>query len=83
MVVTWAIGDPSNSILSKTQIWFFEQKTGSTHCRNVPLTRYGAIEDWPADFFDQSQKESERIVIKAMERRKIERDQRRQDRNDP
>ena len=56
------LSDPTNTVLNSTQIWFLEQKTEATTCRNVPLTRYGAIEDWPEDFFHQSQKETERIV---------------------
>lgn len=67
------VNDRSNTILDNTKIYFFEQKDGATACRSVPLTRFGAIEDWPDDFFDQSQKESERIVMSAMARRREER----------
>ncbi len=66
------VGDLSNVILGKTAIYFFEQRDGETSCKRVPLNRYGAVEDWPDDFFDQSQKESERIVLKAMQRRRAE-----------
>ncbi|QRM27881.1 DUF3696 domain-containing protein [Microvirga sp. VF16] len=69
------VSDFNNTIINDTKIYFFEQKDGATKYRDVPLTRYGAIDDWPKDFFDQSQKESERIVMKALERRRVERAQ--------
>lgn len=67
------VSDLEDKLLQDTKIYFFEQRSGNTQCRDIPLTRYGVIEDWPDDFFDQSQRESERIVMKALERRKIER----------
>ncbi len=67
-------GDMRDEVVKNTKIYFFEQKNGETSCRDVVVNRYGAIENWPDDFFDQSQKESERIVLSAIERRKHERD---------
>jgi hypothetical protein len=59
------VTDPTNTVLNIRRFGFLNKKTGPTTYRNVPLTRYGAIEDWPEDFFHQSQKETERIVIKG------------------
>jgi hypothetical protein len=38
----------------------------------VPVSRYGAIEDWPKDFFDQGPQETEGILHAAREKRKME-----------
>lgn len=67
--------DRSDKVLNSTKIYFFERKEGATKFRDIKLNRYGAIEDWPDDFFDQSQKESEHIVLQALSRRKAEKSQ--------
>ena len=65
--------DTTGNVLNNSKILFFEQKSGSTEFRDVQLSKYGAIEDWPKDFFDQSQEEAERIVLKGIERMRDER----------
>jgi AAA ATPase domain/Protein of unknown function (DUF3696) len=66
------VDDQTDKILNKIKLYFFEQERGVTSYRQVMLTKFGAIKDWPKDFFDQSQKESERIVMSALKRRKRE-----------
>jgi hypothetical protein len=39
----------------------------------VEATKYGAIPDWPLDFFDQSQFETEQILQAAVNKRAAER----------
>jgi predicted ATPase len=68
--VAEAEGDRLTRIL---RIYFTERVEGETKCRPVQVTQYGAIPDWPADFFDQSQFETEHILQAAMEKRTAER----------
>lgn len=64
--------DASDRLIKETKIYFLEQKLEGTELRTVELTNYGAIEDWPENFFDQSQAESERIILAALKRRQLE-----------
>ena len=66
--------DDSDLLLDSTKIFFFSQQTGVTTYREIAVNEYGAIEDWPDDFFDQSQKQSEQITMKALERRRLNRE---------
>jgi predicted ATPase len=58
-----------DTISSKINIYFTEKTGGRTVCRPVELTEYGAVRNWPADFFDQTQNEVERILRAAQEKR--------------
>jgi predicted ATPase len=64
-----AAGD---SLTSEVKLYFTERSTGDTLCRNSEISQYGAIVNWPEDFFDQSQIETERILRAAREKRKNE-----------
>ena len=64
--------DESDDLQNNVGLFFFSQLEGRTNVSRVNVTRYGAIPDWPDDFFDQSQKEAARIVEKALERRVAE-----------
>jgi predicted ATPase len=55
-----------------SKLYFVERHGGTTSCRAVDITKYGAIIDWPTDFFDQSQVEAERILFAAGKKRKDE-----------
>lgn len=50
-------------------IYFTERSGGSTYCRPVTVNRYGAINDWPKDFFEQSQMELKTIIEAASKKR--------------
>jgi len=67
--------DWSNRIHESIKIYFFEKKRGYTSVSEVGVNRYGSIDDWPKDFFDQSQIANEEIVLMALRRRKAEREQ--------
>lgn len=54
-------------------IYFAEREFGQTKFRPVEVSRFGAILDWPADFFDQSQLETSRILEAAARKRQRER----------
>jgi predicted ATPase len=62
------------SLTSLLKIYFTERVGGETKCRAVEVTKYGAIPNWPQDFFDQSQYETEQILQAATEKRAAERD---------
>jgi predicted ATPase len=68
--VAEAQGDALTRLL---KIYFTERENGQTTCRPVEVTKYGAIPDWPKDFFDQSQSETEHILQAATIKRAAER----------
>ncbi len=59
----------NDSLVNLCRIYFVERKSGESICRQVRVTEFGAIADWPADFFDQSQSETERIILAASKKR--------------
>jgi predicted ATPase len=68
-----ARGDQLNA---QIKIYFTEKVQGNTKCRPVVLTPYGAIKDWPSDFFDQSNSETELILSAAQKKLNDERNRR-------
>ncbi|OQW90392.1 MAG: hypothetical protein BWK78_07135 [Thiotrichaceae bacterium IS1] len=63
--------DDSLNALLKT---YFVEKTGlESSFREVSVNEYGAINDWPEGFFDQSLSEVEAILMAAMSKRKARR----------
>ncbi|MHC4047498.1 AAA family ATPase [Bradyrhizobium sp. 23AC] len=71
---------PGEQLTSMTKLYFVERCGDTTNCRSVDITRYGAVLDWPADFFDQSQVEAESILMAASAKRAEERRQKKGDR---
>ncbi|SMO64135.1 AAA family ATPase [Paracoccus laeviglucosivorans] len=64
------ITEPDGEKLNnKLRTYFFSQSDGCTTLRPVEFSKYGAVIDWPDDFFDQSQKQSAHILKAAMARR--------------
>ncbi|MGE6762332.1 DUF3696 domain-containing protein [Corallococcus interemptor] len=59
-----------DTLSSSTTIYFAEKENGLSKYRPVPINEYGAIINWPAGFFDESQKESETLLRIAMEKRR-------------
>ena len=53
-------------ILQELGIYFVQLKDGVSQFRLVEPNEYGAILDWPNDFFDETGKESEEIIIAAL-----------------
>ena len=53
-------------ILQALGIYFVELKDGISQFSLVKPNEYGAILDWPNDFFDETGKESEEIIIAAL-----------------
>jgi predicted ATPase len=54
-------------------IFFTEKTGGKTSIRSVVVNRYGAIQDWPKDFFDTSHLETQHIITAAQQKLKRER----------
>ena len=55
--------------LALSQYIFSKCKMGRTKFRNVEINEYGAILDWPAEFFDQAADETEQIIAAAAAKR--------------
>lgn len=62
-----------NSINDKCKIYFIEKDDGISKFREVAINNYGAIIDWPDDFFDQSDSEVSNILMEASKKKKEER----------
>lgn len=58
-------------------LYFVERVNGETDLRPSLMSRFGAINDWPSGFFDESQTEAESIVLAASEKRQREKVRRR------
>jgi len=68
-----AAATTENELNSLTKIYFVEKPSLSSNFREVVVNEYGAIPDWPEDFFDQSQKQAEEILRAAAMKRKANR----------
>lgn len=68
-----AARDTSNALQRLFSLYFIEKEAGHSKFRQVHINEYGAIDDWPRGFFDQSPQEAERILRAAMEKRKSRR----------
>lgn len=53
-----------------SKIYFVEKENGNSNFRAVKINKYGAITDWPAGFFDQSQQQAEAILKAALNKKK-------------
>ncbi|MBL8595284.1 MAG: DUF3696 domain-containing protein [Devosia sp.] len=63
---------PGDVLNERVKIFFTEKVKGQTRCREVKLSRYGSVLDWPPDFFDQAQTETESILRAAQKKRNDE-----------
>lgn len=63
---------PEDTLSERVKIYFTQKVDDQTVCREIRLTKYGAIVDWPDDFFDQSEAETEAILKAAQLKRKKE-----------
>jgi predicted ATPase len=62
-----------DALVDTIKIYFTDRAGGETSCRAVDVSRYGAIPDYPPDFFDQSQAETEAILQAARTKRAVDR----------
>lgn len=63
---------PGNELGDQVRVYFTQKTGGVTHCREVKITKFGAVLDWPQDFFDQSLDETEHIIRAAQKKRSVE-----------
>lgn len=59
-----------STIKEKLGIYFVSLEQGQSSFRKVELNEFGAILDWPDGFFDESQREAEKILLAAVQKRK-------------
>lgn len=60
------------SIASASKVYFVSNAGAGSEYRDVAINKYGAVLDWPDDFFDQSQRQSEEILMAAARKRQQE-----------
>jgi len=60
-------------VLSRSKVYFVNKHDGVSDFVDVKVTKYGAIEKWPDDFFDQTQNEVERILLAGSNKKRLER----------
>jgi predicted ATPase len=54
---------PNDDILKdKSKIYFVEKYEGISMLRSIDIDKYGALSDWPEDFFDESQISTDKII---------------------
>jgi predicted ATPase len=63
---------PGSELTNLSKLYFVERENGITACRPIDISRYGSIHEWPVDFFDQTQEETESIVMAATSKRALE-----------
>ncbi|TNS62754.1 AAA family ATPase, partial [Escherichia coli] len=49
--------DLDNNYLKKSALYFINKVNGISEFQNININKYGAIPEWPEDFFDQTDKE--------------------------
>ncbi len=59
----------SVEVLNLVKLYFTEKSKGATICRNVELTEFGGITNWPNEFFDESTQASSKILKAASAKR--------------
>ena len=64
-----------NPWVEAVKMYFVERPPEGSTFREVTVNEYGAVMDWPEGFFDQSQQEAEAILIAAVRKRKMQREQ--------
>jgi predicted ATPase len=56
--------------LDKSSLYFISKNDTGSIFKEVEINNFGAIPEWPADFFDQTDKEIEKILMEASKKRK-------------
>jgi predicted ATPase len=64
-----AAASADDEVSKKIVMYFVEKPADTSVFRRVIVNEYGAIADWPAGFFDQSQSEAEAILKAATRKR--------------
>lgn len=64
----------ANPWVEAVKMYFVEKAEQGTSFRAVNVNEFGAIQDWPEGFFDQSQRETEAILRAAASKRRAKRE---------
>ncbi len=66
------VEDPDDELLKLVKVVSAERdsESGETQYRDLDLTPYGEIEDWPKGFFDQAAEDEREIIRGALKKRK-------------
>ncbi|MNG05036.1 hypothetical protein D3C84_882080 [compost metagenome] len=63
----------NTEISQNSSLYFISKENGLSNFVNVNINEYGAISEWPKDFFDQTDREIETIMMAAARKKKMER----------
>ncbi|WP_255420285.1 DUF3696 domain-containing protein [Pantoea sp. 3_1284] len=58
----------------ETSLYFITKEKGYSEFQPVSINKYGSVIEWPKDFFDQTDREIERILYEASLKRKREKE---------
>ena len=64
-----------NNLSNISSLFFISKKQGVSDFKNVTISEYGGITDWPKDFFDQTQHEVERILLAGITKKRANKKQ--------
>jgi len=59
------VQDAEGLYLDKSALYFINKIKGVSDFHSIIINKYGAIPEWPDDFFDQTDKEVEKILMEA------------------
>ena len=62
----------NDDLMNKSSLYFINKDSGVSDFVKVEINRFGAIPNWPKEFFDQSEREIEKILIAASKKNKSE-----------
>jgi predicted ATPase len=64
--------DTTNRVQQTVGLLFAERANGSTEYRQVETNEFGGLENWPANFFDQSAEEAQELLRAAVKKRRAQ-----------
>jgi len=62
---------PADAIPTITRLYFVERMNGKSSYRPIRLNEFGAMDNWPAGFFDEAQRQVEQILRAAIGKRRM------------
>lgn len=64
--------EKSENIVNNNSMFFITKEDGYSNFSKVEVNKYGNVIDWPIDFFDQTDREIENILMEAAKKSKKE-----------
>lgn len=68
------VQNEKNKLENLSSIYFVKKINSLSVFENIDINQYGAIDDWPVDFFDQTDREVENILTEAAKKRRLEKE---------